>query len=327
MAQKGQISRSSKEVKNTCEICDNEFITVRKSACCSERCRQILRSNKKLENEDHITCPLCSQKVKQITAQHARSHGFNTTKEMQEQLNMQTITCESVKDKVRGENNPGFNHGGKFSKFSENFVHGYDKEWHEEWAKTHSEFRNENKELFKTNIEYWQAQTDDAEEADKLYKEFQIRDLSYFVNKYGEEEGNIRHKQKISRWITSMPRINYSVVSQELFDNIMKEYTHNGNIYYATYCRADMQQYENKEYRLSVDGSYVMPDFVDLSTKKIIEFDGDYWHSEAVANPQRESLREDRIKNEGYIVYHVKEHDYKKDKEKVIQECINFLTQ
>lgn len=301
-------------------------MSIRKSACCSERCRQILRSNKKLESQDHISCPVCNQKVKQITAQHARSHGFNTTKEMQEQLNMKTITCESVKELVRGENNPGYKHGGKFSKFSENFVHGYDKEWHKEWAKTHSGFRNENKELFKTNIEYWQAQTADTEEAEKLYKEFQIRDLNYFVNKYGEEDGAIRYKQKISRWLTNMPRINYSVVSQELFDSIMKEYNHDGNVYYATHDRADMQKYKNKEYRLSVDGSYVMPDFVDVSAKKIIEFDGDYWHSDAVANPQRESLRADKIKNEGYDVYHVKEHDYKQDKGKVILECLNFLT-
>jgi hypothetical protein len=346
MAQKGQISRSSKEVNNICEICNNDFIAIRKSACCSERCRQIHRSNKKLENKDHITCPVCKQKVKQITVQHARSHGYNTTKEMQEDLDMQTITCETVKDKVRGENNPGFNHGGKFSKFSKNFIHGYDKEWHEEQSKKHSKFRNENKELFKTNIEYWLEQTNGSqEEAERLYKEFQIRDLAYFINKYGEKEGNIRYKQKIEKWIKTLDEkplqekmdINsrkvrkssafYSKAEKELFDALQAALP---DITDQFALPVDNHSYNKQAYLYDM-----------VYETKIIEYNGDFWHSnpmlfekEHICPYTKRTQKEihdkdtDKIriaKNHGYTVKVIWEQDYNKDKEKVIQECLNFL--
>lgn len=320
--QHDQISQSLKE--NACEICDTIFESIRKSACCSERCRQIHRSNKKLENQDHIVCPVCKQKVKQITIRHAKSHGYSTIDQMKKSLNMASITCESVKELVRGKNNPGYQHGGRFSKLSKNFIHGYDAEWVKERAKEHSKFRKDNKELFKTNIEYWQAQyPDNMEKAEQEYKKFQIRDLDYFVNKYGEEEGKERHKIKTQKWIKNMPNLNFSMISQELFNTIMQSYE--GDVYYATYPRTEMKDYKNKEYRLQVQDTYVLPDFIDLHNNKIIEFDGDYWHSESKVNPVREKERENKIKKQGYEIFRVREQDYNKDKEKVIQKCLNFL--
>lgn len=308
-------------------VCDTSFISVRKAKCCSERCRQVLRANKKLEKRDHIVCPICNQKVQQITAQHARSHGYTNAQAMKQELNLDTITCESLKELSRGENNPGYQHGGKFSKFSKNFVHGYDKDWHEEWAKDHSEFRNNNKELFKTNLEYWISECGgDVEQATKMYKKFQTRDLTWFIEKYGEQEGTRRHQQKIERWANSMPKFNYSFVSQELFDQILKSYNNaESDIYYATYHRDDVKKYENKEYRLKTETSYVMPDFIDLSKNRIIEFDGDYWHSEAKVNPAREKKRHEQIINAGFEIKYVREQDYKQDKERVIEECLQFL--
>jgi very-short-patch-repair endonuclease len=246
---------------------------------------------------------------------------------MTTKLNMTTITCEKVKELAQGENNPGHHHGGKISKFSKNFVHGYDADWHQEWAKKHSEFRNDNKRLFKSTIEYWQAlYPDDPVQAEEEYKNFQIRDLNYFVEKYGEDEGKKRHQQKIERWAKSMPRFNYSMISQDLFNQIMESYTNSdSDIYYATYERDDMEKYENKEYRLKTKTSYIMPDFVDISKKRIIEFDGDYWHSEAKVNPVREKKRHEQIVNAGFEVIYIREQDYKQDKHQVISECLQFL--
>jgi very-short-patch-repair endonuclease len=311
-------------------ICDTEFTSVRTATCCSERCRQISRSNNKLTGVagyDYIQCPICKQRVRQITQRHAQTHGYTDAADMAHNLSIPNITCEKIRERVQGVNNPGYNHGGKFSKFSKNFVHGYDTAWHQQWASDHSKFRNENKHLFKTNIEYWIDKSGgNPELAEQLYKDFQVRNLDYFVDKYGTAEGKIRHQQKIEKWIKSMPKCNFSMVSQTLFDCIMERYAHDGNIYYATYNRDNMTAYENKEYRLKVEGSYVLPDFIDLTKRKIIEFDGDYWHSEAKVNPAREQLREEKIRNEGYDILRVREQDYKHNAEQVIQECLNFLT-
>jgi len=88
-----------------------------------------------------------------------------------------------------------------------------------------------------------------------------------------------------------------------------------------------MSTYKNKEYVLELDNTYVRPDFICLTRKKIIEFDGDYWHSPVRANPEREKMRDHRIANAGYKIFHVFEYEYKQNKDKVLQECINFLTQ
>jgi len=311
--------------------CDIDFISVRKSKFCSDRCRQVFRINKKntgILGKDYIQCPVCNQHVKQITSKHAKSHGYETINSMKEAFQMDYITCSKMREAVTGENNPGYQHGGKFSKFSKKFVHGYDADWHKAWAERHSDFRSNNKHLFKTNIEYWQAKyPSDASKAEHEYKKFQVRDLDHFINKYGEDEGKKRHQLKIERWVNSMPKHNFSAISQELFNEIMTVYDADpADIYYATFDRDDMQGYENKEYRLKTKQSYVMPDFVDLSKNKIIEFDGDYWHSEAKVNPEREQKRHDSITDKGYSVHYVREQDYKRNKQQVIEECIAFLT-
>ena len=87
-----------------------------------------------------------------------------------------------------------------------------------------------------------------------------------------------------------------------------------------------MTSSSSKEFILKTEHSYVRPDFLLKSKKIIIEFDGDYWHSLVVANPIREKVRDSNIEKQGYKILHIAEYKYNADKEKVIQECIDFLT-
>jgi hypothetical protein len=72
----------------------------------------------------------------------------------------------------------------------------------------------------------------------------------------------------------SFKKCNFSKISQELFHSIPKELFN--DVYFATYEREDKVDYINKEYVLPVGETFVRPDFIDLVTNKIIEFDGDY---------------------------------------------------
>jgi very-short-patch-repair endonuclease len=82
---------------------------------------------------------------------------------------------------------------------------------------------------------------------------------------------------------------------------------------------------KNYEYRLMLSESYILPDFYIPSIKKIIEFDGTYYHRDNIENKKRERKRDlDIIKND-LKVYHVSESDYKKDKEGTIHKCLDFL--
>ena len=82
---------------------------------------------------------------------------------------------------------------------------------------------------------------------------------------------------------------------------------------------------KNYEFRLELNESYILPDFFIKDKKKIIEFDGTYFHRRTPENDKREDIRNDDIIKSGYEVYHVSEFDYKQDKEKVINKCIDFI--
>ena len=116
------------------------------------------------------------------------------------------------------------------------------------------------------------------------------------------------------------------MISQELFNMIIESYQ--GNIYYATYDRDDMKQYKNKEYRyISKEGRGFLFDFIDLDNKKIIEFDGDYWHSNAKVNPEREQYRDSLLISEGFKILRIKEQEFKQNKQETLSKCLQFLTQ
>lgn len=303
--------------------------------CCSSRCSDISRAalkNQGVQNYDYIECAVCKQRVKQISFKHAKMHGFKSPIDMRDTLNCKIIS-ESKRLKHVGENNPGYHHDGKLSKWSKNFKNGYDADAHAKFNKNQSIIRNDdkNKHKWKTNIEYWLKETNGNEDlAQELYKKFQTRNLSYFIAKYGQEEGVKRHQQKILKWTKSFKKQNFSNISQELFREIDKrldnQFKH--DMYYATYDREDMISYKNKEYRLSLSDRVILPDFILLSRRKIIEFDGSYWHSKKNkrANPTREKERDLLITSNGYLVLHILETDYMVNKEKVLEECINFLT-
>lgn len=52
-------------------------------------------------------------------------------------------------------------------------------------------------------VEYWTKRGYTKEEAEIIISKNQARDLSYFISKYGIEEGTKRHKQRTSKWMTS----------------------------------------------------------------------------------------------------------------------------
>jgi very-short-patch-repair endonuclease len=319
-----------KNIGKCCEECGVDIstrISVRKF--CSEECMIKNRLSKKnigKQGMDYLQCPICCRHVKQITYRHAKMHGFTSPRDMKKSLGIET-TCQSKKDKVSGKNNPGYQHDGVLSKFSKKFIHGYDQQWHNDRKADVAKSRKEHPEKYPTSYEYWIEKCNgDEDDARRQHSKYQTRDLTYFVEKYGEEEGRRRRALKIERWSKSFKKTNFSKISQQLFDELSKHLEDMTNIYYATFDRDNMKDYKNKEYILKLADTFVRPDFIDTLSRKIIEFDGDYWHSELKANPEREKARDEKIKAEGYEIFHVAEHKYNDNKQKIIQECITFLT-
>lgn len=192
-----------------------------------------------------------------------------------------------------------------------------------------------------TRIDYWLNLGYSSEEAkEKLSDRQRTFTLDKCIEKYGKERGEKIYAERQQKWLISLYKnnnlkIGFSKISQELFNEIDKFYI-NEKTFYAT---------KNKEYYIKKSNFFKRYDYVNLTRKKIIEYNGDIYH----ANPnlfcendkphpfKKESTskqiwEEDYTKlkmaNEnGFDVLVVWDSEYHKDKNKVLQKCLNFLNQ
>jgi len=207
--------------------------------------------------------------------------------------------------------------------------------------------RKKHPELFAdvntTQLEYWLKKGYNEEESKEKIKERQRTfTLKSCVDKYGEEEGLKIYNDRQKKWSTKVENLYkngkftrftkepYSKTEIELFDylsNILniKDKVHYGDDQFFRYFPA-----------LGKTFSY---DFE--FNKKIIEFYGNYWH----CNPkyynsnyfhkylqmfayeiwEKDELRIKSINQAGFDVLIIWEDDFSKKRDKVIQDCINFL--
>jgi hypothetical protein len=180
-----------------------------------------------------------------------------------------------------------------------------------------------------TQIGYWLKKGYNEEEASKKLSERQSTfSLKKCIEKYGEEYGLIKFKERQHKWLKNYKKNNFSKISQELFWGMLEKEPNlvDRNIYFATYKNGVKDDSgKNNEYRLELLDSIILPDFFDKISNKIIEFDGTYYHRKTPENLLREEKRDKMIFNSNYKIYHVSETDYKNDKQGIIIKCINFL--
>jgi hypothetical protein len=164
--------------------------------------------------------------------------------------------------------------------------------------------------------------------------------LEYYVQKYGNKLGEEKFNQKKENTILSLKKllkIGYSKISQELFwilyDNILDNS--------KKVCMFAELNQEESFYLKNSEFNVITVDF--KVGNKIIEFYGDFWH----ANPKlyesdfvferdnmkktakliqdRDIRRVKKIEDFGYEVYIVWESEFKTDRHKTIEKCLNFL--
>lgn len=193
-------------------------------------------------------------------------------------------------------------------------------------------------------VDYYTARGYSAEDAKDLVSQVQ----KYFskkicTEKYGEEKGFKIWKERQERWqktlnskpIEEITRINrlkafsggaISLAEKEILNEIKK---FNSDLLVVSQLALSNNE---KQYLYDISAN-----------KKIIEYNGDFWHSNPLKysadyiNPRTKIKASDKWKIDqekinfaqslGYEVLVIWEHDYKTDKEKVLKKCIQFLTQ
>jgi len=181
--------------------------------------------------------------------------------------------------------------------------------------------------------EYWINKGHTEDDAIKLVKERQTTNtLEKFVERYGEDEGQERFTQRQEKWLDSLQKSGmysgYSKMSFTLFEEVEKSV--NKKLLYG------------KEERSIRGSSIYKVDCLCEQSKKIIEFNGDYWH----ANPkyykptdiikgkrqfiasekwEYDKKKLDELKDKGYDVMVVWEDDYRTNPDKILGMCIGFM--
>lgn len=174
--------------------------------------------------------------------------------------------------------------------------------------------------------------------------------LEYFVEKYGKEKGTaiyqeLNNKKSLNRetfvrkygevegeriwkayWIRRSHNTPVSEVSQRLFDEILSQIPSN------QYSKVKYASFGGEQPILGRNG-YMFPDFL-YDNKKIIEFNGDYWHKnpklyveddESRLKWKQDSDRKSELERLGYEVLVVWEKDFHDNKQEVIHICLKFL--
>lgn len=146
--------------------------------------------------------------------------------------------------------------------------------------------------------------------------------LEYYILKYGEEEGKKRKENAVMKGFLNhkFKLTRYSKISQELFWSIYDQLNDDqkSQCFFAEL---------NKEHMFFMHKNNITVFMVDFKIKnKIIEFNGDYWHSLENVK-QRDKLKYDFLIQKGYEQITILESEYLKNKSQTIKKILKFINQ
>lgn len=275
-----------------------------------------------------------------IAWEGTRSETFEYLAVLYDSVEIAEEMMKAKSDRVKGPDNPAYQHGGKFSPFSDKFVGSATKE--EVIAKA-VKTKTENPHVNNTRIEhYLNKGLGLCEAIAELQEKQAVGRLDKFIERYGEDEGTRRWNERQERWISS-----YNDKTPEEMALIQSKKVGTG--YTISKAEKDIMRNMVSAFGDSVTKGPSLPYedgkryFVyDICRgNRIIEYNGDFWHAnpniydESFVNPytkmtykdiwDKEILKEKVANDNGYIVHRVWEADYKKNKNKGIEECLEFL--
>lgn len=323
-----------------CTVCSVKFPSDKPKSRCSKECdskfssdRERNKRNDKYinskENYDYVCCKICGHKGADLGTHLTNFHDMNSEKYKRLYGNDSKIKCDKLIENLTGDKNPAYQHGGKYSPFSKNFLYSNQTNIDELITKAKNTKQANNNDT--TKVEYYLKLTKgNQEEAERLLSERQSTfSLNKCIKKYGKEKGREVWLERQEKWHNSYKKSNFSKISQLLFWDIVEKLDNLDYIHFAQLGPNKEKDLSgnNNEIRLKLD-LVILPDFIDTKTKKIIEFDGTYWHGKVgQGNKEREQKRNEVLLKEGFKILHIKESDYKQDKQGTITKCLNFLKQ
>lgn len=219
----------------TCKVCGKTFKGNKREKCCSPVCKKKNEENnnklfhlKRLKQyveengatlEECPKCKLCGNVYASITNDHVTSeHGIHIRK-YKELFNLEEkdlhvgFVFKEKQERVIGEKNPGYNHGGRLSPVSKKFVKYQNldedaaQEMIDDVISKISNKRDEN-DSYTCRTSYYTKRGMTEEEAEKART---LRQTTFSkeicIEKYGVEEGTRIWKERQEKWQQSLDNL------------------------------------------------------------------------------------------------------------------------
>lgn len=203
-----------------------------------------------------------------------------------------------------------------------------------------------------TKIEYYLKRGFSEKDASEKLSERQTTfSKEICIDKYGEENGLKIWQDRQNKWMKTLDektddekliikykklfnKSGYSKSSQKLFWNIYEYYKDPLDIKFEE-LNGEVVRYDK------INKKHYKYDYVDFKRKKVIEFNGDFWHCnplkynedfthKILKKTAKEIWNNDRIKNtwfenRNYKVLVIWESEFTKNPKETIQKCLDFL--
>ena len=336
-----------------------------KDSYCDKFCHKSYRlvkfDEKCKDDPNWFKCEICGQWIKSVTShlwniKNCRKddpHNIWTVEKYKESFPDAQIlsisTRQRLSDMGKGQNNP--NHSSKTTEEERKERSPYAIEfWRRKYPnKTEEEITTLWEEFHKdtlakvtsgcthtTTLEFYINNGYSKEDSEKLRSERQRTfTLEKCITKHGEEEGRRIYKERQDKWSKKI-KLNF-----EKFGDGRSPSSKFANSMITSICNELNLEIPKKEKWISNGKLAYSYDFT--LGKKIIEFNGDYWHmNPKVYSPdyfnkntkftakekwQKDDDKINLAKEKGYDVLVIWEKDFNDDKETQIQKCLQFLRQ
>ena len=361
-----QRKNSISYVNKICEVCNiGYFGHPNTKVCSNEECKKQYKRDYENNNRHKksllkypdgsdpyffVECAICGFRSPDISSHVVKLHGISNEDYKKQYGNTKS---QQLIDSVTGDKNPAYNHGGRLSPFSKKFVK-YENVENVENAEEiisnlvakSTQTARDNDNIFNT-VEYHLKRGKTLEEAEEIIRTACVFTLDKCISKHGEEEGYKIWKDRQDRWQATL-----NAKSDEEKREINRKKLYKSGI--VSSIEKLLRELLEKETNLNLHFQLTLQR-TDEPTKhfiydiihenKIIEFNGDFWH----ANPNKykaddlvniprnptlakeiweyDQLKHNLAKQNGYEIFVVWESDFKKNKQFVIEQCKNFLTQ
>lgn len=301
-----------KKVTVTCKICNTEYNYTsayhKTQKTCTE-CLIKISHETFPEDSEYVECKICSYRARDLTP-HLRYKHCLTPKEYKETYNVKITKVQSLGDAIKGDKNPAYNHGGKFSPFSKNFIKYTDDESYQNGlgsvkAKS-SQTRMDHPENDSTKIEYYISKGYSKEESEILLSERQSTfSLSKCIERHGEDEGLRMWKERQEKWQSTL-----NSKSKEEIEEINRKKSSRFN--YKFLWNGEYENVKGMFYLIKIDEDFVKIGITSQTIKKrygsIVEenqikfkLNGNMFSSFKLEQVLKQKLKEFKIKPEEAI--------------------------